>query len=136
MLAQSIRFVTVGLVNTALALAAMFACMFFLNTSPAVANVLGYSVGFIVSFLLNRSWTFERSGTADRSLPRFALVCGVSYALNFIAVTAAVAHPAADPYLAQMLGAGIYTVCSFFGCRWFVFAPRQGSTRSASNAKL
>lgn len=124
-LGQSVRFGAVGLVNTAIGLVAIYAVMFLFRTGPAVANVIGYGIGFGASFALNRSWTFSSSDPSSKLLPRFLLVAAVSYILNLVAVLAATSFFSADPYLAQVLGVGIYTVCSFIGCRRFVFPPRR-----------
>lgn len=124
-LGQSIRFGAVGLVNTAIGLAAICAVMFFLGTGPAVANAVGYVIGFAVSCALNRSWTFRSNRPFSHLLPRFLLVAAVSYILNLSGVLAATSYFSANPYLAQVLGVAIYTVFSFFGCRWFVFARQE-----------
>lgn len=124
LLRQSLRFATVGLVNTAIGLAAIYAVMFFFRTGPAIANAVGYVIGLAVSFSLNRVWTFNSDRPVAHVLPKYLLVAALSYLLNLGAVIAATSHYSANPYLAQLLGVGIYTVCVFFGCRWFVFTPR------------
>jgi putative flippase GtrA len=125
LLRQSIRFAAVGLANTAIGLAAIYAVMFFFQTGPAIANAIGYAIGLAVSFSLNRVWTFNSDRPVGHVLPKFLLVAALSYLLNLGAVVAAASHFSVNPYLAQLLGVGIYTVCVFFGCRWFVFAPRR-----------
>lgn len=126
LLRQSFRFATVGLVNTAIGLAAIYAVMFFLRTGPAIANAVGYAIGLAVSFSLNRVWTFNSSRPVVHVLPKYLLVAGLSYLLNLGSVIAATSHFSVNPYLAQLLGVGIYTACVFFGCRWFVFtSPRS-----------
>ena len=125
LLRQSIRFATVGLANTAIGLAAIYAVMFFFQTGPAIANAIGYAIGLAVSFSLNRVWTFNSDRPVGHVLPKYLLVAGLSYLLNLGAVIAATSHFSVNPYLAQLLGVGIYTVCVFFGRRWFVFAPRR-----------
>jgi putative flippase GtrA len=125
LLRQSIRFAAVGLANTAIGLAAIYAVMFFFQTGPAIANAIGYAIGLAVSFSLNRVWTFNSDRPVGHVLPKYLLVAALSYLLNLGAVVAATSHFSVNPYLAQLLGVGIYTVCVFFGCRWFVFAPRR-----------
>jgi putative flippase GtrA len=125
LLRQSLRFGAVGLVNTAIGLAAIYAVMFFFRTGPAIANAVGYAIGLAVSFSLNRVWTFSSKGPVAHVLPKYLLVAAICYLLNLGAVLTAISYFSANPYLAQLLGVGIYTVCMFFGCRWFVFAPRH-----------
>jgi len=121
LLRQSLRFATVGLVNTAIGLGAIYAVMFLFKTGPAIANAVGYVIGLAVSFSLNRVWTFNSDRPVAHVLPKYLLVAALSYLLNLGAVIAATSQFSVNPYLAQLLGVGIYTVCVFFSCRWFVF---------------
>ena len=124
MLRQSLRFSAVGVVNTIIGLAAIYAAMFFFQARPATANAIGYSIGLAISFALNRAWTFRSNRPVVTVLPKYLLVAGISYLLNLTVVVMSTSFFSANPYLAQLLGVGIYTVCMFFGCRWFAFKPR------------
>lgn len=119
---QSLRFGAVGLVNTAIGLAAIYALMFFLDVSPSVANAIGYAIGVALSYALNRVWTFGSNRSFSQELPKYFLVVAISYLLNLGLVLIAISSFSINPYLAQLLGVGIYTVFVFFGCRWFVFS--------------
>ena len=123
---QAIRFGMVGLVNTAIGLAAIYAIMFFLGGNAATANAIGYAVGLTFSFVLNRSWTFGSDQPFFHLLPKFLLIVTISYLLNLSAVLAAISYGFFNPYLAQALGVAVYTGCVFLGCRRFVFVtPRS-----------
>lgn len=122
---QSLRFGAVGLVNTAIGLAAIYALMFFWDVSPSLANALGYAIGVIVSFALNRVWTFGSNRSIAQELPKYLLVVAISYLLNLGLVLTAISNVAVNPYLAQLLGVGVYTIFVFFGCRRFVFARQS-----------
>jgi putative flippase GtrA len=122
---QSLRFGAVGLFNTAIGLSAIYVVMFVFQAGPVLANAIGYAIGWSVSFSLNRSWTFNSALPPSHVLPKYILVTIVGYMLNLGMVVAATSLYSANPYLAQIFGVAIYTVCVFFGCRWFVFAPRR-----------
>ena len=113
----------VGVANTAIGLAAIYAAMFLFQAGPALANVTGYAIGVGFSFLANRSWTFGDRRASHRLLPRFLLVLAVSYVVNLGVVVAATTQLHMNPYAAQLLGIGIYALLSFIGCRSLVFAP-------------
>lgn len=121
LLRQSLRFGTVGLVNTAIGLAAIYAVMFFFQTGPAIANAAGYAIGLAVSFALNRVWTFNSSRPVAHVLPQYLLVAAIAYLLNLSVVLLGTHHFGVGPYLVQFFGIGVYTVAMFLGCRWFVF---------------
>lgn len=125
---QSLRFGAVGLVNTAVGLLAIYAIIFFFNSNPAVANAIGYAIGLVLSFTLNRFWTFDSAQSIKKVLPRYLLVAAISYLINLSAVLIGTYHFGEGPYMVQLFGIGIYTVTMFFGCRWFVFyAPTHNN---------
>jgi putative flippase GtrA len=99
--------------------------MFFWGVSATLANATGYLIGFCVSFALNRIWTFTSTERVIRVLPKYLLTAVICYFLNLSLVFLSTTHVSVNPYLAQFLGIGVYTICMFLGCRWFVFAPRQ-----------
>lgn len=121
LISQTQRFAVVGLINTGIGLAAIYALMFFFQSGAGVANAIGYLIGLAVSFLLNRTWTFNSRRPVANVLPKYLLVAAISYLLNLGAVLTVIWYFSANPYLAQLLGVGIYTLCMFFGCRLFVF---------------
>lgn len=127
---QSLRFGVVGLANTAIGLAAIYALMFFWDVSPSKANALGYSLGMTVSFVLNRVWTFGSNRSVAQELPKYLLVVAVSYLLNLGLVITAISNFAFNPYLAQLLGVGVYTVFVFSGCRRFVFVRHRALVKN------
>ena len=125
---QSLRFGVVGLVNTVLGLAAIYGLMFFFGAGAAVANAVGYAIGLGVSFALNSTWTFNSTRRIAHVLPKYVLTATACYLLNLGVVVVSTTHLSANAYLAQLLGVGIYTVCMFAGCRWFVFLPPRCTT--------
>lgn len=122
LIAQSLRFGAVGLINTAVGLLAIYAVIYFFNGGPVVANAIGYSIGFAVSFVLNRLWTFADSRPMNKLLPGYFAVAVFAYLLNLLVVFGGANHFGVNPYLIQLFGIVIYTFVMFFGCRWFVFS--------------
>ncbi len=123
---QSIRFGMVGLINTAFGLLAIYAILFFLDADPVVANAIGYAIGFVVSFTLNRGWTFSDKRPVMKVFPHYLIVAGGAYLCNLGAVVISARHLGANPYQVQLFGVGIYTTIMFLGCRWFVFRQIDG----------
>jgi putative flippase GtrA len=122
---QAARFATVGVLNTLIGVAAIYAFMFFAGASPAVANALGYGIGLCFSFLLHRTLTFNSERKVIRALPPFLLAATVCYLLNLGAVLGWLFLLPAQPYFAQLVGVGVYTLTMFLACRWFVFASTR-----------
>jgi putative flippase GtrA len=132
LLGQTLRFAAVGVVNTMIGLAAIYALMYFWRCGPVAANFCGYLIGLAVSFSLNRLWTFKSAGAVADDLPKYLLVAGASYLANVGIVSAAVAGPIVNPYLAQLIGVSVYTLLFFLGCRLFVFAAPERGTVDAN----
>jgi putative flippase GtrA len=126
---QALRFGAVGVVNTAIGLAAIYGLMFFFGANAALANAVGYVIGLGVSFVLNRVWTFRSMQPVIHVLPKYLLMAVACYLLNLSIVVLSTRHFSINPYLAQLLGVGLYTVCMFTGCRRFVFARNENALR-------
>ncbi len=55
----AIRFILVGVINTLAGLSVIYAAMYFFDFGIKSANMIGYLVGLIISFTLNKKWTFK-----------------------------------------------------------------------------
>ena len=119
-----LRFSAVGVINTALGLAIIFALMRFGGVQYIVANAVGYAVGTVVSFVLNRSWTFYHKGPVLGSAVRWVLVIAIAYGANVCAVILSHEYFGIDRYISQGLGMVAYTGLSYIGGRFFAFAPK------------
>lgn len=118
---QMLRFGAVGVLNTAVGLTAICVFMYFFHADPVSANVLGYVVGFSVSFWLNKLWTFESSHKISNVLPRYAGVIVAAFLVNLTIVSVSTGYLACNPYLSQIFGIIAYTILSFTWCRVYVF---------------
>ncbi len=56
---QALKYGIVGVGNTLLTLGIIWLMRDVFGTSLVLANIIGYVAGFINSFVLNRSWTFQ-----------------------------------------------------------------------------
>lgn len=126
-LSQLPKFLFVGLANTLVALLIIFTAKAGLEMGDASANALGYAVGLLLSFTLNRRWTFRHSGSVTRSLPVFLTVQAVAYLFNLLSVLWLIAQ-GMDAYGAQVCGILPYTAISFLGSRFLAFRSRDTKT--------
>ena len=119
------KFLSVGLVNTFTGLLVIYAAKWFLHAGDVVANVIGYSIGLLVSYSLNSRWTFSYSGPQLFAMGKFVLVTLVAYAINLLTVMIAIHFFELNTYLAQALGVPPYTLTSFFASKYFVFRTQS-----------
>ncbi len=118
------RFLLVGVANSTIGLSIIF-LLKWLGCSDITANVFGYATGLIVSFALNRKWTFDHSGSVLPAAWRFLLVFAIAYLANLLTVLALVRLVQMNAYAAQILGVPPYTAIFYVGSRYFAFRGRS-----------
>lgn len=128
------KFLLVGVGNTLLSMVLMF-LLEGLGYWPSTA--IAYVAGAVMSFFLNRRFTFHSEETLGRSAVKFALNVAVCYVAAY-----ALAQPAAgwvlgrtglsplwQERLTKLGGMGLYTVLNYFGQRFFAFRRGQAASR-------
>jgi putative flippase GtrA len=128
--AVPLKFLTVGIVNTAVGLLIIYVCKFVFNMDDVPANAFGYGIGIALSFSLNKDWTFGYKGPTAQAIFRFAVIFAFAYGLNIGTVLTLVELCDTNSYLAQAFGIVPYTVVIYGGSRMYAFADTAASTRS------
>ena len=128
---QSIpKFLLVGVGNTLLSMLLMF-LLEGLGYWPSTA--IAYVAGAVMSFFLNRSFTFRSEESLSRSAVKFAINAAACYVLAY-----ALAKPIAgwllgrtgmsrrwQERLTKLGGMCLYTALNYFGQRFFAFRKKQ-----------
>ena len=120
------KFLLVGVGNTLLSLFLMF-LLEGLGYWPSTA--IAYVAGAVMSFFLNRRFTFHSQETLGRSAVKFAVNVAVCYVAGYGLAKVLVPipqEPNAVPViwferLSKLVGMGLYTVFNYFGQRFFAF---------------
>ncbi len=116
------RFIAVGVANTALGLTFIYAAR-ALGLGEVAANAMGYAMGLMLSFGLNRQWTFCQRGPLLPHALRFAMVMLLAWLVN-VAVLLELMRWGVTAVLAQAGAVLPYTLISYMGCRHWAFAHR------------
>ena len=130
-LSQFLRFVAVGLVNTAFGYG-VFAAMVIAGTPPMPALVAAYVAGILFNFVTTRKFVFGRSESS--SFLRFVAAYGVIYIFNAV-LYEVFAATGAPPLVSQAICLPIVAVFSFILFKLHVFKdthssrPPGGATR-------
>jgi len=131
LLKSFIKFLMVGALNTCIGLGMTYILLEGVHLSYWVSTCLGNGCGALISFFLNRRFTFKSQVSFIRGGFRFFLVvltCYFSsyqlglYLSNWVLGGTDIAI---QNEVAVLLGSGFYTVSNFFGQRWFVFSSFQ-----------
>ncbi|MEJ5364639.1 MAG: GtrA family protein [Desulfosoma sp.] len=118
------RYVLVGLVNSVVGYGVIFGLL-SLGANPYLSNASGYAVGITVSYILNKRFSF-RSRKPDRTaFPLFVASLAVAYLANLAVLFALLRWGAVNPYLAQLLAGGVYTLVGFLGSRYIAFGSKH-----------
>lgn len=133
------RFLLVGIVNTLVGLTAMYALHHIEGQSYWASTFVGNTIGAIVSYFLNRTFTFKSNSPIGKSAIRFMfviLVCYfISYSLGKHLTTIAfdffpILSGSFRTDLAILFGTGFYTITNYFGQKLFVFSVVPSEIRT------
>ena len=153
------RFILVGIINTLVGLGVNYLLLWLLgmngrvsdNAAYWIASAANYIVGSILSYFLNKYYTFRSRGKSASEVLRFVvniIVCwilaygtarpfiGWLFTGRWIWPWENVKLPGAAGYVATLLGAGIFVILNYFGQRFFAFAkktPAGNETEEAGN---
>ncbi len=115
------KFIFVGVINTALGYLIIFSSLYLLKISPEISNALGYGVGLLISYILNRCFTFNSSQVKHKEFLRFFTVFCIAYATNFIVLLFLIHRCGVSDGLSQILAGMVYVSTSFFMNKHYVF---------------
>src|SRR6202167_1165186 len=121
LLLQFVKFGIVGVSNTLIAFALYTLLLKVFGVWYVAASGIGFAVGAVNGFLLNRRWTF-REHVGDALTPvRWAIVQTCGLGLNLGLVYAFVHDASVDKLLAQAFATAAVTVSTFFANRAWTF---------------
>ncbi len=126
-----LRFLLVGVVNTIVGTAIMFILYNVCGQSYWVSSAANYILTSILSYFLNKRFTFRSKGRSVSEALRFFLSIAVCYLLAY-----GIAKPAVRMLLsgksealrdnaAMLAGMCLFTVFNYIGQRFFAFRRRR-----------
>lgn len=128
----TLRFLLVGIINTLVGNGVMFLLYNLCGAGYAFSTVANYVVGSIVSYFLNKYYTFKQNKKSGKEVARFIITIIICYAIAYGA-----AKPLAylvfngfsekiKDNLAMLAGSGMFIVLNYFGQRFFTFKTKGG----------
>ena len=126
-----LRFLLVGVVNTLVGAGIMFLLYNLAGCSYWLSSAANYIVGGVVSYFLNKYYTFKNTERSWRQVLRFALNVAVCWLLAY-----GIAKPLALRLLAgfdeklqtnaaMLAGLCLYTALNYLGQRFFAFRAME-----------
>lgn len=126
-----LRFLIVGVINTTVGLSIMFSCYNLLHLGYWFSSAMDYLIGSIISYFLNKHYTFGYHEKGWWSIIRFTINIIVCYLIAF-----SVARPLVRfclsyigfelsvsiiENIAMLVGTGVFMVVNYLGQRFFTF---------------
>lgn len=126
------KFLLVGVLNTLVGAGVMFLLFNVAGWGYWSASAANYLVGGVVSFFLNKYFTFQNRERSLTQVVRFVVTVAVCWVVAY-----AIAKPLvlwalsgqSEPVqtnIAMLVGMCLYTGLNYFGQRFFAFAQRSG----------
>lgn len=126
-----LKFVIVGIVNTILGTVIMFVFYNVFHLNYWISSMSNYFFGSIVSYLLNKHFTFKFKEKNQRSIIRFIVNIIVCYLLAY-GIAKPVIHYMLTGFekniqenVSMLLGMCLFVVFNYLGQRFYAFTNRK-----------
>lgn len=124
------RFIIVGIINTIVGTAVMFGLYNLAGCSYWVSSAANYIVGSILSFFLNKYYTFEYKGDMAGSAVRFIINIAVCYLLAYgiakpLVLAVLPGSQKLQENVAMLVGMCLFVGFNYLGQRLFAFRDRD-----------
>jgi putative flippase GtrA len=130
-----IRFAVTGLVSVIADVGILALLHSGLGVSLLPSTLISYTAGLVVSYSLNRRWTFKATGSHRRTLIRFGVLVGFNVGSTLLIVLG-LTHIGVYYLLAKLVAVAINAAVNFFASKHWVYAspPDRPSVRASSPA--
>ena len=128
---KALKFIIVGIINTVVGTSVMFLLYNFAGVNYWISSASNYIVGSIVSYVLNKYFTFNNKEKSVKQIVKFVVNISLCYFLAY-----GIAKPAVElmltplsvtvkENLAMLVGMGLFVIFNYIGQRFFVFKENE-----------
>lgn len=122
-----IKFVFVGCINTLVGTAVMFLSYNWIGLGYWISSALNYIVGSIISYFLNKYYTFQNKEKSLKIIVKFIINITICYGIAYGLAKPFVAHILSSQAkmiqenVAMLVGMGLFVILNYIGQRFTVF---------------
>lgn len=133
------KFILVGVANTLFGTGIMFVFYNVFRFSYWISSASNYFFGSILSYLLNRMFTFRSSETTTKTLSRFVINISLCYLLAYGMAKPLVSYILSSfsqniqENIAMLVGMGLFVGLNYIGQRFFVFKENHNLKQQENN---
>lgn len=126
-----LKFILVGIINTVFGTTIMFVCYNIFDLSYEISSASNYLFASILSFFLNKYFTFQSKEKPIFEVIRFVVNIIVCYILAYgvakrlALVVFGFLDKKSRENIAMLIGMGLFAVLNYFGQRFFSFRVRE-----------
>jgi len=115
-----IKYISVGIVNTLFGYGVIFLCL-YIGITAEISNFFGYVVGFFISYLLNKKYSFKSKARYYKDLPKFFIGMAIAYVSNFIVLILLYRLLEVNKYTSQICAGIVYTLVGYVLSKFWIF---------------
>jgi len=125
------RFIVVGVINTAIGMSIMFIAYNFFHLSYWVSTFFNYLIGSIVSYFLNKYFTFKQNEQSFKEIVLFVFNIAVCYFIAYYLSAKIITYLFNDysnifiDNLSMIVGMILFVILNYFGQRFLVFPQKN-----------
>jgi putative flippase GtrA len=118
---QFVSYVSVGFAALVFHYGTLIALVETGTLGPDLAALAGFVVGGVVSYVLNRRYTFDSDRSHAAAGPRFAVTAAVGFVMTYLLMHGMTERLGIHYLLAQLVTTGIVLIWTFLGNRFWTF---------------
>lgn len=126
----AIKFIIVGVINTIVGTSVMFFMYNFVHATYFLSSASNYVIGSIVSYTLNKYFTFQSKEKSVKEIIYFILNITICYLLAygfakpFVYFILSNATKTIQDNIAMLVGMCLFVLLNYVGQRFFVFKSK------------
>ena len=143
------KFILVGIINTIVGMGLQFLFFNLFGWNEWVSSILGYILGSVLSYFLNKYFTFKNKEKGFKPILKFALNIAVCYGLAYglaiplikwicVANSLTMFGWTVDKFsgnFSMIVGACLFVAFNYIGQRFFAFREKKGGAQDKSKGK-
>lgn len=134
------KFILVGVLNTIVGTGLQFLLFNLLGWNEWVSSVTGYFLGSVLSYFLNKYFTFKNQEKGIKPILKFALNIAVCYTIAYVIAIPLISYICTansltmfgwtvekfSGNLSMVVGSCLFVACNYIGQRFFAFKEKEG----------
>ena len=125
------KFICVGIINTLVGTTVMFVFYNIFHLNYWISSASNYIVGSVVSYLLNKHFTFQNKSNDKKTVMKFVINITACYLIAYgmarplIGLALQQCTEGMRDNISMLVGMGLFVMLNYLGQRFLVFCNRE-----------